>query len=127
MTSINANTNVDVQNKKSHVFRNTLIGATAGALIGGDIADLTTKLVKDNLPSDKFVHSIIKENCINIAKQGSLLKIEGLGVQIDKIKDLAKNENLKSEDLKVFLEKNKKIFKPSFRYYTSCRNQFQNR
>ncbi len=111
MTSINTSTNVDVQSKKPHYFRNAALGTAAGALIGGGAGYYGTRLVKDNLPSDKFVHAITKDFFINQAKQGSILKDAELDILLDKIKDLTKNENLNSEELKTFLEKNKKFFK----------------
>lgn len=111
MTSINTSTNVDVQNKKSHYFRNAALGTAAGALIGGGAGYFGTKLVKDNLPSDKFVHSIIKLNFFNETPQSSFLKEHFQEFRLNKIKNLAKNENLKTEDLKTFLEKNRILFK----------------
>jgi hypothetical protein len=111
MTSINTSTNVDVQNKKPHYFRNAALGTTAGALIGGGVGYYGTKLVKDNLPSDKFIHSITKDYFIGQTNNNSILKDAELDILLDKIKDLTKNENLNSEELKTFLEKNKKFFK----------------
>lgn len=111
MTSINTSTNVDVQSKKPHYFRNAALGSAAGALIGGGAGYYGTRLVKDNLPSDKFIHSITKDYFIGQTNNNSILKDAELDILLDKIKDLTKNENLNSEELKTFLEKNKKFFK----------------
>ena len=111
MSTINSTSVVSTQEKKSNSFRNGLIGTAAGATIGGGTGYLTTNLVKDGIPTDKFVHTITKEHFIDQSKANSVLKEAGLDIKLDKIKELLKKDNLTSEELKSFLEKHKKIFK----------------
>ena len=97
MSTINSTSVVSTQEKKSNSFRNGLIGTAAGATIGGGTGYLTTNLVKDGIPTDKFVHTITKEHFIDQSKANSVLKEAGLDIKLDKIKELLKKDNLTSE------------------------------
>lgn len=46
-----------------------------------------------------------------LTKVNSILKEVGLDIKLDKIKELSKKDNLTTEELKSFLEKNKEHFK----------------
>lgn len=102
---------VEVQNKKSNQVLNTGIGTAAGAVIGSGLGYITTKVVKDGAPTDKFVHSVTKEYCIERAKTNSIMEEVKLNILIDKLKALSQKGELTAEEIKSFLEKNKNYFK----------------
>lgn len=102
---------VVVEDKKSKAVRNSLLGSAAGAIAGGGAGYFATKLVKDGAPTDKFIHTMTQDFFCESLKKATIMQQSALMVQLDKIKDLLKIENLTPEELKSFLEKNKKHFK----------------
>ena len=88
MSSINYASVDSTQNKKNNSFRNGLLGTATGAVIGGGVGYLTTNLAKDGIPTDKFVHTVTKEHFIDQSNANSVLKVAGLDIKLDKIKEL---------------------------------------
>ena len=111
MSSINTVSSINVQDKKSNSFRNGLLGTATGMVAGSGIGYFRTKVAKAGMPTDQFVHTITKEHFIDQVKGNSILKEAGLDIKFDRIKELLKKDNLTTEELKTFLEKNKKYFK----------------
>jgi len=111
MDSISTNQTIDVKNDRSNAFRNGTLGLTTGAIVGGGLGYYATKLANDGIPTDQFVHNVTKEYFIDQSKANSIIKEAGLDIKLDKIKELLKKDNITQDELKTFLEKNKKFFK----------------
>ena len=94
---------VEVQNKKSNQVLNTGIGTAAGAVIGSGLGYITTKVVKDGAPTDKFVHSVTKEYCIERVKTNSIMEEVKLNILIDKLKALSQKGELTAEEIRLSL------------------------
>lgn len=111
MCAIDVNSGIDIQDKRSNAVRNGILGTTTGAIVGGGLGYYTTKMAKDGVPTDKFVHNVTKEYFIDQSKKNSILQEAGLDIKFDKLKELFKKDSLTQEELKTFLEKNKNLFK----------------